>query len=129
MAKSRWSLMNVTGPIIVAIPSADSEYALIINIPPENVALYLPYYLLLLCAVAILCWGLAFQFASPLNEFTETVRRFGAGDLSARVRSARRDEIGDVARAFDQMADRIETLLTPERRTLPVIFHDVRSPL
>src|SRR6266700_4127901 len=129
MAKSRWSLVKLTGPLIVAIPSADSEYTLIINIPPQNVAVYLPYYLLLLCAVAILCWGLAFQFASPLNAFTETVRRFGAGDLSARVRSTRRDEIGDVARAFDQMADRIETLLTAERRLLQDISHELRSPL
>lgn len=129
MAESRWSLMNVMGPIIIAVPSAQSEYAFIVNIPPKNVALYLPYYLLLLCAVALLCWGLAFHFGSPLNKFTEAVRSFGAGDLSARVRFTRRDEIGDVARAFDQMADRIETLLTAERRLLQDISHELRSPL
>jgi signal transduction histidine kinase len=57
------------------------------------------------------------------------VERFGSGDLSARADLRRRDEIGDVARAFDQMAERIETLLTAERRLLQDISHELRSPL
>jgi two-component system sensor histidine kinase CpxA len=89
----------------------------------------LDYYLLLLGAITILCWGLAIQFASPLNQLAETVRRFGVGDLSARVYSRRHDGIGDVARAFDQMADRMEKLLTAERRLLQDISHELRSPL
>jgi two-component system sensor histidine kinase CpxA len=57
------------------------------------------------------------------------VRRFGVGDLSARVYSKRHDGIGDVARAFDHMADRMEKLLTAERRLLQDISHELRSPL
>jgi two-component system sensor histidine kinase CpxA len=129
MAKSRWAFLAIAQPIIIAIPSAHSEDAFIIEIPPENVMFYLPYYLLLLGAITILCWGLAYQFASPLNQLAETVRQFGAGDLSARVHSRRHDGIGDVARAFDQMADRIEALLTTERRLLQDISHELRSPL
>jgi signal transduction histidine kinase len=128
-AKSRWALLTVASPIVVAVPSADSEDAFLIDIPPQDVMLYLPYYLLLLGAITILCWGLALQFASPLNRLTETVRGFGIGSLSARVNSRRHDEIGDVARAFDQMADRIESLLTAERRLLQDISHELRSPL
>jgi signal transduction histidine kinase len=129
MAKSRWAFLTVTSPIIIAVPSADSEDAFIVDVPPDDVIFYLPYYLLLLGAITILCWGLAIQFASPLNQLAETVRRFGVGDLSARVHSRRHDGIGDVARAFDQMADRIETLLTAERRLLQDISHELRSPL
>jgi two-component system sensor histidine kinase CpxA len=129
MAKSRWAFLTVTSPIIIAVPSADSEDAFIIDVPPDDVIFYLPYYLLLLGAITVLCWGLALQFASPLNQLAETVRRFGSGDLSARVISRRRDAIGDVARAFDQMADRIEKLLIAERRMLQDISHELRSPL
>jgi two-component system sensor histidine kinase CpxA len=129
MAKSRWAFLTVTSPIVIAVPSADSDQAFIIDIPPDDVIFYLPYYLLLLGAITILCWGLAIQFASPLSQLAETVRRFGVGDLSARVHSKRRDGIGDVARAFDQMADRIEKLLTAERRLLQDISHELRSPL
>ena len=128
-AKSFWSTFNFAGPILVAIPSAQSEYALTIHMRPPSMALYLPYYLVLLCSVGILAWALAFQFARPLTYLSATLQRFGAGDLSARVRSQRRDEIGTVTRAFDHMADRIETLLLTERRLLRDISHELRSPL
>lgn len=129
MAQSRWSFLAVASPIVIAVPSEPSTDAFIIDIPPENVMFYLDYYLLLLGAITILCWGLGMQFASPLNQLAEIVRRFGVGDLSARVRSRRHDGIGDVARAFDQMADRMEKLLTAERRLLQDISHELRSPL
>jgi signal transduction histidine kinase len=129
MAASRWAFLTVTSPIIIAVPSADSRDAFVIKVPPQDVIMYLPYYVLLLGAITVLCWGLALQFASPLNRLREVVGRFGAGDLTARVNSTRRDEIGDVARAFDCMAERIETLLTSERRLLQDISHELRSPL
>jgi two-component system sensor histidine kinase CpxA len=46
-----------------------------------------------------------------------------------RVNPSRRDEIGALGKAFDQMAERIETLLTSERRLLQDISHELRSPL
>jgi len=54
---------------------------------------------------------------------------FGRGDLSARAHQKRRDEIGDLAAAFDEMAERIQTLLTAERRLLQDVSHELRSPL
>jgi two-component system sensor histidine kinase CpxA len=72
---------------------------------------------------------LAFYIASPMRQLARTVDRFGAGDLSARSNPKRRDEIGDLGRAFDRMAMRIESLLTAERRLLQDISHELRSPL
>jgi two-component system sensor histidine kinase CpxA len=57
------------------------------------------------------------------------VERFGQGDLSTRFETARRDELGDLARTFNRMADRIQTLLAAERRLLLDISHELRSPL
>src|SRR6202020_3020035 len=91
MAKSRWALVTMLSTMVLAIPTPDSQDAFIIEMPPQEAMYDLPYYLLLLCAIAILCWGLAYQFASPLNRLAETVRRFGAGDLTARVRLKRSD--------------------------------------
>jgi signal transduction histidine kinase len=88
-----------------------------------------PYAALLIVAIAILCGALAANLASPLRHLARAVDRFGAGDLSVRVNSKRKDEIGDVSRAFDRMADRISTLLTAERRLLQDISHELRSPL
>lgn len=129
MARSAWTRFSIGSPVIVAVPSAGSEQALIVYVSAENALRYWPYFLLLLAVIALLCWALTFQFASPLNNLSGVVRRFGAGDLTVRVNSRRHDEIGDVGRAFDQMANRIETLLTAERRLLQDISHELRSPL
>ena len=111
------------------VPAPDGKHRfLVVYENYFDLSQYLPYYLLILAAVALLCWILATNLASPLRGLARVVDRFGAGDLSVRVNSSRKDEIGEVGRAFDRMAERIGTLLTAERRLLH-ISHELRSPL
>lgn len=83
----------------------------------------------ILAPVTILCYLLARHLSKPVRQLQRAVQRFGQGDLSARAGSERKDELGQLARTFDQMAERIETLLTAERRLLLDISHELRSPL
>jgi two-component system sensor histidine kinase CpxA len=59
--------------------------------------------------------------------------RFSKGDLSARITLprvlARQDEIGGLARDFNQMASRIETLLQAQQRLIADVSHELRSPI
>ncbi len=86
-------------------------------------------YVLILAAVALLCWLLALTIVRPIRQLAGAVDRFGTGDLTIRIPAPRRDEVGDLARAFNRMAERIETLMTAERRLLQDISHELRSPL
>jgi two-component system sensor histidine kinase CpxA len=119
------------GPMTMVAKSADGRYSWIsqMGTPPMNIGDYLPYYALILGAVALLCWLLALTIVSPLRAFARTVDRFGAGDLTVRVDSRRKDEIGELSQAFDRMAERIGTLLSAERRLLQDISHELRTPL
>jgi signal transduction histidine kinase len=118
------------GRIPIATASSDGRYHLItIAEPPFALGSLIPYYLLILGTVALVCWALAFSIASPLHELARGVERFGRGELSLRLNSPRRDEIGELARSFDRMAERISTLLTSERRLLQDVSHELRSPL
>jgi signal transduction histidine kinase len=83
----------------------------------------------MLLIFAILCYGLARQLTSPLRKMQKTIERFGRGDFTARVNSRRADELGQLGRAVDQMAERIESLLKSQRRLLQDISHELRSPL
>jgi diguanylate cyclase (GGDEF)-like protein len=47
----------------------------------------------------------------PIQRIGEASRRIQAGDLGVRLRSGRRDELGEVARAFDAMLDRVQGAL------------------
>lgn len=65
----------------------------------------------------------------PLHRMSTVAQQFGAGHLQARVNLERSDEIGDVAAAFDKMADRVNDVLRMERELLANISHELRTPL
>ncbi|MFC2171152.1 sensor histidine kinase [Acidobacteriota bacterium] len=78
------------------------------------------------------CYLLARQLTFPLAALRRAATRLRRGELSVRVGDTvkrRRDEIGDLARDFDSMAERIESLVTSQRRLLRDISHELRSPL
>jgi signal transduction histidine kinase len=117
-------------PMMMGTPSSDGLYYLVVAAPPPfPISSFVPYYLLILAVIALLCWLLAAYIVSPVRGLASAVDRFGRGDLSARVETRRRDEIGNLARSFNAMAERIQTLLTAERRLLQDISHELRSPL
>ena len=116
--------------IVVVEPSPDGRHRLIILAPPPfNVWAFAPYFALIIAAIALLCWVLAIGIVTPLRETAAAVDKFGQGDLTVRIPTTRPDEIGNLARAFNDMAVRIQTLLTAERRLLQDISHELRSPL
>jgi two-component system sensor histidine kinase CpxA len=79
--------------------------------------------------IATLCYVLARTLTSPVRRMQRIVERFGKGDFSARVKTRRGDELGQLGRTFDQMADRIDLLMKSQRRLLQDISHELRSPL
>ena len=125
----RW-IYSKDGRVIMSWPSQDGKYRLLIDavLPPAPSSL-VPYYIWIILATTIFCYVLAVHLVSPLRSLEHTVERFGRGDLSVRARATRSDEVGALARAFNVMAGRIETLLASERRLLQDISHELRSPL
>jgi two-component system, OmpR family, phosphate regulon sensor histidine kinase PhoR len=61
---------------------------------------------------ALLVPLLASSMAGPLRDIMDSARRFAAGDLSARSRVARRDEVGELARILNVSADALQQRLT-----------------
>ncbi len=85
-----------------------------------------------LLATGVICFSLARYVTTPIARLREASGKLAAGDLSARAGSSgihRRDEIGSLVHDFDRMADRIENLITTQRRLLSDISHELRSPL
>lgn len=120
-----------TGDATVARAADDGRYWFFFIVPRVRVGSWflLPEHVFVMAAGVLLCYWLALYLTSPVRQLEKAVERFGRGDLSARVGSNRRDELGQLARTFDRMAGRTETLLTAERRLLLDISHELRSPL
>ena len=81
---------------------------------------------------ALLCMLLARHIASPIRTLQTVAGKIADGDLSVRVSPVigrRKDELADLARDFDRMADRIQVLLRKQLELLGDISHELRSPL
>lgn len=104
--------------------------------PPGMPPLWRPILVvtLTLVVVAMATRPLAVRISRPLERLTEAARRLGGGDLSARIPASahhvrRADELAEVTRAFNEMAERVERLVRGEKELLANVSHELRSPL
>src|ERR1019366_6942915 len=125
------SRRQINGQNIITRRSQDGRYWFVAvgRIGRPHPETFLPYYFLVIGATGALCWLAAVGVLSPVRRIASTIAVFGQGDLAARVQTKRQDEIGQLGRSFNQMAERLERLIVSERRLLSDISHELRSPL
>ena len=78
------------------------------------------------------CYLLTIFFIRPITALSHAAEQFGAGDLKARIpdrTSLRTDEFGELGRAFNEMATRIESLVARYKVFLAQASHELGSPL
>jgi signal transduction histidine kinase len=88
--------------------------------------------LLFTIAGGLFCYFITRYLTKPLHKLGEAASNIAKGRLDTRVDPsliARFDEIADLARNFDRMAERIEELVTRQRALLGDVSHELRSPL
>ena len=79
-----------------------------------------------------LCMVLARYLVGPIKRLQQVSRKLAQGDLQVRTGkkvSVRRDELGELGRDFDNMAERLENLMMSKERLLRDVSHELRSPL
>ncbi|HHL2500740.1 TPA: ATP-binding protein [Yersinia enterocolitica] len=75
---------------------------------------------------------LAWNLTRPMRQLRAGFERVAQGDLSVRllpVMRRRHDELTEVARDFDSMAERLEELVSAREQLLHDVSHELRSPL
>lgn len=82
--------------------------------------------------VALLAYGMARYLTQPIERLRSASRKLAAGALATRVGatlSQRQDELGDLGRDFDRMAERLQRLLEGQQQLLRDVSHELRTPL
>jgi two-component system, OmpR family, sensor histidine kinase CpxA len=121
------------------ILTAQGTFVLVAQVHPWQIfedsafvsRLALKFLLALLCT-GLLCLILARHIAKPISVLQGAASRIADGDLSVRALPAigpRNDELSKLARDFDCMAGRIQSLLDKQKELLGDISHELRSPL
>jgi two-component system, OmpR family, sensor histidine kinase CpxA len=117
---------------------ADGQrYTLIVELP-ERHGLFGPHgvpglgILIAVLSSGLVCYILARSLTAPVVRLRKATQTLASGDLSARAGMPsphRHDEIAELVRDFDGMAERIQTLVQAQKRLLTDISHELRSPL
>ena len=117
------------------------RYVMVAEIPPRPWLPLLrqkppgtgPFVLALAVLVSgIVCYLLARYLTSDVARLRAATQQLAAGDLSARAEAPpgrRRDEIAQLVRDFNTMAQRLQDLVNAQSRLLNDISHELRSPL
>ena len=88
--------------------------------------------LVVLVIGGIFCYWLARYLTTPIFKLRTTTNELAEGNLGARVATnlvKRRDEVGQLGRDFNVMAERLESMVKAQQRLLGDISHELRSPL
>jgi signal transduction histidine kinase len=72
---------------------------------------------------------LARGMTSPLREMARSAKAMSEGDYTQRVRATSRDEVGDLARAFNAMADELAANDRRQRDLVANVSHELRTPI
>ncbi|GLZ29992.1 two-component sensor histidine kinase [Lentzea sp. NBRC 105346] len=72
---------------------------------------------------------LAHGMTSPLRDMTSAARAMAQGDYTRRIRATSRDEVGELAEAFNLMANDLATADQQRRELIANVSHELRTPI
>jgi len=114
------------------------SYMLVLEFPPQEHRFFGPHgvphlgILIAIISSGLVCYILARYLTSPIVLLRAATQKLASGDLTARAGlpgTRRHDEMAELMRDFDRMAERLENLVNAQGRLLTDISHELRSPL
>ncbi|MBA1430985.1 ATP-binding protein [Pseudomonas orientalis] len=110
-------------------PIDDGPQLLEIQLPEEPKWLYLWAYGFLGISLAIVLYFWVRPHWRDLEHIRLAAQRFGDNDLGSRILLPRRSTVRALAGHFNQMAERIESLIANQRELTNAVSHELRTPI
>lgn len=98
---------------------------------------YITTIIKIFCSAGIVTFALIFCFVGifsykltkPLQQMAKAAKAFGNGDFSIRVNVKSKDEVGELARAFNSMADKLAASEGMRRAFVANVSHELKTPM
>ena len=122
--------VNVTGestPIGVVFTAFDARDLAVFRSDVLRMFLFaaIAAFFISLCAVGLF----SYNMVKPLRHMASAARSFGAGDFTKRVPVSGNDEIGELAVAFNNMADSLSASEGMRRSFIANVSHELKTPM
>jgi signal transduction histidine kinase len=102
----------------------------LLSLALKRIGLFLLLGMIVAFAASVaMAWFLSHRILSPVQLLRHAVQKLGAGDLSQRVNLTDQGEIGELASAFNAMANGLERADQVQRQMIGDIAHELRTPL
>lgn len=85
--------------------------------------------LIVLVIVVFIVFVMSYRMVLPLRQISDAVKKFAVGDFSIRVPESRNDEIGQLGKAFNEMADSLSASEAMRRSFIANVSHELKTPM
>lgn len=124
--------LKITGPML--FERDGKRFALFLakmDLPGENSPPFVLFLCIAIVTTTLLSWLFAKSLTRPILRLQKSARSLSTGNWEVRIDNTekRQDELGQLGRDFNSMADQLEKMWSGQKRLLADISHELRSPL
>ena len=121
----------------IALPAGSSGYIFVSDEAGRMSGIWRGFaeiFLFAAAVVVLLSFALAFfvirKLSRPIKEMSDAARSYSRGDFTPRVHTGdRHDEVSELARAFNVMADSLERSEKSRRELIANVSHELKTPM
>ncbi len=117
------------GEETVAFCYVSTKSSFVSGLTMAMMRLFLIAALITILIVLVLVGILSYSMAKPLRQMSNAAKKFAVGDFSARVKVTGNDEIGQLAIAFNHMADSLSSSEGMRRSFIANVSHELKTPM
>lgn len=123
------SISTINGDEIVAFCYVSTKSAFVSRLTLAMMRMFLTAAVITMLLSLVLVGILSYRMSKPLREMSTAAKKFAVGDFSARVTVTGDDEIGELALAFNQMADSLTASEGMRRSFIANVSHELKTPM
>lgn len=117
------------GDTIIAFCYTSTPATFVSGLPVTFLHIFLISAAVMLVIIIIFVAAMSYSMSLPLRQMSSAAKKFAVGDFSVRVKVKSDDEIGELAKAFNDMADSLSSSEGMRRSFISNVSHELKTPM
>ena len=118
-----------SGDTILAFCYASTPATFVSGLPVTFLQIFFTAAAVMLVIIIIFVASMSYSMSRPLKQMSNAAKKFAVGDFSVRVKVQSDDEIGELATAFNYMADSLSASESMRRSFISNVSHELKTPM